>query len=226
MAIVSSANRTCASEDLLEMYRSVKYIASTTMNIVVPVISLYFLVMAIRKLCSQSIIQYSTRVMLVATLLFATCHQVGYIFAKGDILITILFKLSDPCNLQRTSYECRFISIAQTTGNCGMVFIQISMSIDRALNLTFPTSYLKLKAKPGIVLTFISFLTSFSMWFFLTINDPLTGYLNHCWFYPAGSVRQFNILLYVCSGISVCNVIADTILLKFAEREIEYFKKK
>uniref|UniRef100_A0A1I7UDJ3 G_PROTEIN_RECEP_F1_2 domain-containing protein n=1 Tax=Caenorhabditis tropicalis TaxID=1561998 RepID=A0A1I7UDJ3_9PELO len=94
------------------------------------------------------------------------------------------------------------------------------MSIDRALNLKFPKTYFKFKSWPGIVMAGVSFTASFSMYFFLTLNDPLTGYQNHCGFYPTKSVREFNILLYVIMGIAVSNALADFVLLKLAKQEI------
>ncbi|CAE48504.1 Serpentine receptor class alpha-13 [Caenorhabditis elegans] len=156
MAIISSVNRTCASESLLELYRSYKYILSTSFNIIIPIISLFFLVYAIKQLCAQSIIQYSTRVLLITTILFAVCHQIAYFCFKADLLYTMLFKLDQPCNLQHSSYDCRFITIATTTSNCGMALVQLAMSIDRVFALKFNRVYYKLKSIPGITLALIT----------------------------------------------------------------------
>ncbi|PIC44338.1 hypothetical protein B9Z55_004734 [Caenorhabditis nigoni] len=220
MAIVSSENRTCADEKLLALYQSWSYIASIVFNCLVPTISMYFLGRAIFQLCNQATIQYSTRILLIATILFAACHQISYFAFKIDLLHTMFFKLDQPCFLQRSSYDCRFISIAQTTGNVGMALTGLAMSTDRALALTFPADYYKLKSAPGIILSIIVFIISFSTWFFLTMNDPLTGYLNHCGFYPSYSVTNFQLMLDVILYLAIFNLILDIILFYYARKQI------
>ncbi|UMM16425.1 hypothetical protein L5515_013439 [Caenorhabditis briggsae] len=220
MAIVSSENRTCADEKLLALYQSWSYIASIVFNCLVPTISTYFLGRAIFQLCNQATIQYSTRILLIATILFAACHQFSYFAFKIDLLHTMFFKLDQPCFLQRSSHDCRFISIAQTTGVVGMALTGLAMSTDRALALTFPADYHKLKSVPGVVLSVFVFIVSFSTWFLLTMNDPLTGYLNHCGFYPSYSVANFQLMLDVILYLAIFNLIWDVILFYYARQQI------
>ncbi|KAF1765074.1 hypothetical protein GCK72_005025 [Caenorhabditis remanei] len=222
MAIISSQNRTCASETLLESYRSPIYTLQIIFNCLIPIASMFFLGKATYQLCTQSIIQYSTRVLLITTIMFAACHQAAYFSFKIDLLHTMLFKLSDPCFLQRSSYDCRFISFASTAGNCGMTLTQLAMSIDRALALTFPKSYYKLKALPGYIMASVVIVLSFSIWFLLTINDPLTGYLNHCGFYPSYSTANFESMLDATMVIATLNLFFDCGLMYYARQQIRW----
>ena len=91
MAIISSQNRTCASETLLESYRSPIYTLQIIFNCLIPIASMFFLGRATYQQCSQSIIQYSTRVLLITTIMFAACHQAAYFSFKVSISLFSYF---------------------------------------------------------------------------------------------------------------------------------------
>lgn len=179
MSVISSENRTCASESLLELYRSSSYFLTTSINCIVPLVSLVLSVHAIRKLCSQSIIQHSPRILLIVTILFAMCHQTAYFsfkvsvfwlfrktfFFQIDVLYQMLFKMNDTCNLQHTSYDCKFVTIGITTGNCGLALIQLGMTCDRLCALLIPEKHLDMKSVPGVVSSFLVVGSIFSEWF-------------------------------------------------------------
>ncbi|CAI5443384.1 unnamed protein product [Caenorhabditis angaria] len=137
----------------------------------------------------------------------------GVNLLESLLLYEALFKISEPCSLYHTNLECQYFQILVTTGNCGLVLIQIAMSIDRFLCLVWTSGC---SSTIAMILGGSAFTASFSLFFFLTQNDPMNNYVSNCGYYPTASYSNFEFMLSVLFYITLANIPIDLALLRLS----------
>ncbi|CAP37614.1 Protein CBR-SRA-11 [Caenorhabditis briggsae] len=203
----------CASPQQMEMYNSHFYTCALFFNLLIAFTSMTLIIMAIRKLLTESIINTSTRMFLIVGLLCCSLHQTAYIVLRVQVIFQILFKLDQPCKLYYKAYDCKYVTFSLVAGNTGMIFIQSAMTIDRILTTVFTNLWPKLKYWPGVILSSFMIGCNFTNVQFIFWNDPLTDYVPTCGQFPPKSVGRFQKFLEIALYMSLAHMVINVIIL-------------
>uniref|UniRef100_A0A1I7TSB6 Serpentine Receptor, class T n=1 Tax=Caenorhabditis tropicalis TaxID=1561998 RepID=A0A1I7TSB6_9PELO len=208
-----SSDVVCASPQQMEMYNSSVYTCALFFNLFIAICSIILIVLAIRKLLMESIINVSTRMFLIVGLLCCALHQQAYIVLRIQVIYQVFFKLNEPCNLYYKSYDCKYVTFSLVAGNTGMIFIQSAMTIDRIFATIFSKFWPTLKYWPGVVLSCFMIGCNIANVNLIFWNDPLTDYVPTCGQFPPHSVARFTSFLEVGLYMSIAHMVINIVIL-------------
>ncbi|CAI5442980.1 unnamed protein product [Caenorhabditis angaria] len=196
----------CISSDEFALLSSPIYISCVLLNTTCAILSVFLTFFAIFKLLKQSIIQSSTRYLLIISLFFNLSHQIGYLCVKFITIYQIFFKLDKPCEIYTKFTECVIYSRGLLFGISGLTTIQTSMTLDRILSLIFSKLYRKYQLPSAILFSLIASFQAYFLFDILTAGDKFEDYVFNCAYYPPKSVQNFKIFLSVIFYISLYNI--------------------
>ncbi|CAI5442333.1 unnamed protein product [Caenorhabditis angaria] len=203
----------CASDDEMELQTSIILRANVIFMSTLAILTFYLSYKAFMILKVGSIFHSSTRILLFTGLGFVNFHELAFFYLQ---IITIYrsFTLSErPCEIMRTTKECRAQNHSLIFGLAGITFTQSALSLERLIATIIPEKYSKLKKWPGIVLSIIAILCSLSAPFIIVWNDPFEDTVPNCFFFPAQSRFRANVFLMTLTGFVFFSIFLNLIII-------------
>ncbi|CAI5442976.1 unnamed protein product [Caenorhabditis angaria] len=174
-------------------------------------ISILISLFAIYKLMTQSIIEYSTRIFLILSLLFVIYHQVSFLSLRVLTFVQIHLEI---CT--NVISNCQFFMQGNLIGNAGLSFIQVSMSIDRILHLSFKNTYQKYRQFPGIFFVILTLFLSIYTYCYVIQDDELKEETKTCGELPTKSYGNYTNVLKFTFYLAIVDMFTDLIVLKLS----------
>ncbi|CAI5442975.1 unnamed protein product [Caenorhabditis angaria] len=190
-------------------------------NTIILLLSIPICIFGFYKLITQSIIQYSTRIFLIMSLVFIIDHQIALITVR---IQTFVLLYSGVCEIQVS--ECLFMFQGTIIGNAGLSLIQLSMSLDRILNSIFKDIYFTYRHVFGPIFSLLTIFASIEVYKYILLKNPLTEFIVTCESLPTETFERYDFIITCTLYLSIIDIFVDLIVLRLSiihERNMRKF---
>ncbi|CAI5442977.1 unnamed protein product [Caenorhabditis angaria] len=178
-------------------------------NLTLIIISIILCLIAIYKLITISIFQFSTRVFLSINLTFVIYHQSAFVAIRVHTLYSLYYGV---CDIQLS--ECIHIMRGVLIGSSGIAYIQVAMTLDRIFSVVFKKKYKKYGMFMGTILIVISVTLAIFTYSFIIGENPLTKKVDNCGALPAESFERYGKTISWIFYLSIIDLIMDMFVLR------------
>nr|prf chemosensory receptor [Caenorhabditis elegans] len=220
MGPITANSSKCATEDQMILQTSLLLRINVIIMTIVAIITFILTYKALFILKIRPIFHSSTKILLYTSLLFVNVHAVIFMVIQNTALIRS-FTLSDkPCEIMRTTLECRFQNHVLIFGIAGVNFNQFGLTVDRLLATIIPQSYSHMGALPGVILSVLVVACSIAAPLIIAIGDPYDDIVPNCFFFPEHSAPRANIFLVTLSTLVITSIFLNFIII-YANKKLE-----
>ncbi|UMM19193.1 hypothetical protein L5515_014911 [Caenorhabditis briggsae] len=218
--MTSSNISICATEDQMVLQTSLLLRVNVILMTTVAIFTFVLTYRALFILQQRPIFHKSTKILLYTSLIFVNIHEIIFMVIQCVAFIRS-FTLSDkPCEIMRTTLECRFKNHVLIFGIAGMNFNQFGLTVDRLLATVIPQTYSHLGSFPGILISILVIGCSIAAPLIIAIGDPYDDIVPNCFFFPQHSAPRANVFLIILSALVIASIFLNLIII-FANKKLE-----
>uniref|UniRef100_A0A8R1DMD9 Uncharacterized protein n=1 Tax=Caenorhabditis japonica TaxID=281687 RepID=A0A8R1DMD9_CAEJA len=203
----------CATAEQMVLQTSALMRVNVIMMSTLALLTFFLTYKALHLLQRRQIFHPSTKILLYTSLVFVNVHEVIFMIIQGAAFVRS-FTLSDkPCEIMRTTEECRFQNHVLISGLAGINFTQFAMTIDRFIATIIPQKYATCGSFPGLFLSIIVVISSISAPLIIAIGDRYDDIVPNCFFFPQNSAPRVNIFLVILSVMVIISIVLNFLII-------------
>ncbi|EFO91614.1 CRE-SRA-10 protein [Caenorhabditis remanei] len=210
----------CATEDQMILQTSLLLRVNVILMTIIAIFTFILTFKALYILKQPSVVHKSTKILLYNSLFFVNIHEVIFMTIQCAAFIRS-FTLSDkPCEIMRTTLECRFKNHVLIFAIAGMNFNQFGLTLDRFLGTIIPTTYSNQGYLPGVLISILVIVCSVGAPLIIAIGDPYNDIVPNCFFFPEHSAPRANVFLIVLSVLVITSILINLVII-FVNKKLE-----
>ncbi|CAD6198735.1 unnamed protein product [Caenorhabditis auriculariae] len=219
------SGKLCASAETLQMKSSFIFFFKARLDQAMGLATLLLAPVAVYYLIHKSTFPSSTKILLLASICYASFHEVIVTFIQGySVQRSLLFKDS-PCEIMFTSEECITLCFSLIMASTGMIGTQTAMSIDMIASVLLPARHAGALVPISVVLLFMTVSYSILLPSFLFDRTAPLETISTCFNPPQYMFTPYNqIMMSNALACVICLVINITVICinRYQEKKTRY----
>ncbi|CAI2332865.1 unnamed protein product [Caenorhabditis sp. 36 PRJEB53466] len=210
----------CASPDQMVLQTSLLLRINVLFMCTLALLTFFLTYRALFILKRRPIFHKSTKILLYTSLVFVNVHEIIFMIIQSVALVRSFTLQNEPCEIMRTTLECKFQNHVLIFGIAAINFNQFGLTIDRLLATVIPQAYSKMGSLPGILLALVVFASAVAAPLVIAIGDPYDDIVPNCFFFPQHSAPKANIFLIILSVLVIMSILFNFIII-FVNKKLE-----
>ncbi|UMM15914.1 hypothetical protein L5515_013144 [Caenorhabditis briggsae] len=211
---------TCATQTDLDRLASLNFIISQFVNLFTALITFSASIFALKLLTFHSILENSTKLLLILNLAYAIIYQIFYSIEATTVIYKHFNLEHEQCEILKLEKSCAPINQILLGCSSGMIFCQTGLILERTI-ATFYKDYCRHHYLISSLITLIILVISSQIGRLVYWDDPLNAASLACFVFPKQSAQRSLIYFLCCTVVTMLNLTAS-IWLKRYNKKLEY----